>query len=123
MSAPRLTSDFWVKVHIRTLAAHDVPAFVVRRGDPTAGQILVKVNMLSPFNEPGTSVMVPATATDGARAWRAGTGPDPVTDVEAEAYLARQTGFDPDLWIVEIEGSVYELYAWTCDGGCEASPG
>ena len=20
-------------------------------------------------------------------------------------------------------GSVYELYAWTCDGGCEASPG
>ncbi len=21
------------------------------------------------------------------------------------------------------KGSVYELYAWTCDGGCEASPG
>ena len=21
------------------------------------------------------------------------------------------------------EGSVYKLYAWTCDGGCEASPG
>ena len=21
------------------------------------------------------------------------------------------------------KGSVYKLYAWTCDGGCEASPG
>ena len=24
---------------------------------------------------------------------------------------------------VKLQGSVYELYAWTCDGGCEASPG
>ena len=33
----------------------------------------------------------------------------------------------PALWRhygdVENNGSVYELYAWTCDGGCEASPG
>ena len=24
---------------------------------------------------------------------------------------------------INSKGSVYELYAWTCDGGCEASPG
>ena len=30
---------------------------------------------------------------------------------------------DPALTVLVKKGSVYELYAWTCDGGCEASPG
>jgi hypothetical protein len=27
----------------------------------------------------------------------------PAPDAEIEAYLARETKFDPDLWIVEVE--------------------
>ena len=42
----------------------------------------------------------------------------PVFD-ELEAWLQAQL---PRL-SGKTKGSVYELYAWTCDGGCEASPG
>ncbi|MDX5360653.1 MAG: DUF1491 family protein [Alphaproteobacteria bacterium] len=105
MSEPRLTAGFRVAAHIRTLAAHDIPAFVVRRGDETAGQVLVKVNRLVPRGERGCRVFVQSYDASGGRIWRAGTGPDEVTEADADAYIDRTARYDPDLWVIEVEDS------------------
>lgn len=95
----RLKAEFWVKALLRRCGAADVPAMVVRRGDADAGAVLVKLNGL----QSGASVLTAGWGADGGRIWRRATGPVPIGDAEAEAYIARQLQRDPDLWIVEIE--------------------
>jgi hypothetical protein len=92
----RLTAEFWVTAYLARLRLADIPAFVVARGDATAGAVVVKLNRLD-----GTAAAF-ARSWDaaGARVWTAiADGPD----AEVEAALARQRRFDPDLWIVEVE--------------------
>ena len=95
----RLTADLWVRAHIRRCELSGLPAYVLRRGDPSAGVIFLKIARLD-----GTAlVLQQTTAADGARAFRWAKGPAPVPEAEADEYLARQHQYDPDLWIVEIE--------------------
>ena len=45
MSA-RLTSEVWIAAYLTRCRLADIPAFVVARGDHTAGAVLVKLNTL-----------------------------------------------------------------------------
>lgn len=96
---PRLKAELWVKAHIRRCMVHNIPAVVVRRGDDTAGTVLIKLNRF----EGGCTVYAPAYGQDGARIWTRATGETPVPEAEADACIARQAGYDPDIWVLEIE--------------------
>lgn len=85
--------------HIRQCEVAGVTAMLVRRGDSSAGIVLIKVNRLGA----GCTVYSPTNQGDGSRAWLPATGADPVEEAEADAYIQRQIGYDPDLWVVEIE--------------------
>ena len=54
--------------------------------------------------EPRTPILVTARPADGERLfWARGTGADPVPESDADAYIARQLRYDPDVWVVEVE--------------------
>ena len=104
-----LTTSLWVSAQIRLCDRRMIPAVVVRRGDPDAGTVLVKLNRF----ESGVTVLIQTSTLDGEQGWAKGTGAQPVKEPEADAYIARQVGRDPDVWVVEIEDRRGE---WTPDG-------
>lgn len=93
---PRLTAEFWVQAYITRLRLADIPVFVVRRGDETAGAVIVKLNTL----DGRARAFARSFDMEGKRVW---TVLADGAEADVDAALARQRGFDPDLWIVEIE--------------------
>ena len=99
----RLRSDFWVSAHIRRCAVEGAAAYLRRRGAAEAGAIIVKIDRLD--GQAALFGLAPQT--------EAGRGLDRhflrlhkdewIDPADAEARLTREIGFDPDLWIVEIE--------------------
>ncbi len=93
----RLTAAFWVQAYLRRLTLENIPAYVLSHGDDTAGAVLVKL----------------VTLDGGARLFQRGfdlhTGDrvwqqlEQGTEEQIDKALQRQLGFDPDLWVIEVE--------------------
>lgn len=96
MSA-RLTADFWVRAYLARLQEAHIPAYVVARGDPTAGAVLVK---LATLDGQGRLYQRSFDLMTGARTWVV-LAEGPEADVDAAVLRQRRT--DPDLWVIEIE--------------------
>ena len=101
----RLKSAIWVAAYIRRCNGEGAFAAVRRRGAEYAGAIFIKLNRLD-----GTAELfapAPQTAFDDARpadrAFSRPFGKDPVPEEKVEDKLAKETRFDPDVWIVEVE--------------------
>lgn len=93
----RLTSRFWVDAYLARLGFENIAAFVVSHGDDTAGSILVKLNTLDGracVYQRGYDLL------EDRRNWAVlAEGEEQLVD---EA-VAKQRGFDPDLWVLEVE--------------------
>lgn len=93
---PRLTAEFWVQAYLARLRQVGIPVFVTSRGDATSGAILVKLNTL----DGQARAFMRSYDAAGARIWV------PLTEgveTAVDAALSRQRGFDPDLWVIEVE--------------------
>jgi hypothetical protein len=99
----RLKSELWVKAYLRRCALEGASALLERRGDRDAGAIYIKVSRLD--GRVGLFGPAPASlsAIDNERRWQPCLATQPVAEAEADAFLARQIGFDPDLWIIVVE--------------------
>ncbi|EAR51504.1 hypothetical protein OG2516_17326 [Oceanicola granulosus HTCC2516] len=96
MSA-RLAAGIWVSAYLTRLRLADIPAFVVARGDETAGAVLVKLNTLD-----GQAVALERSLDlmTGARRWLTlAEG----AEADVDAVVSRQRARDPDLWVIEVE--------------------
>src|SRR5690606_9261834 len=96
---PRLRAGLWVKAQIRICGSQSIPAVIGRRGDPDQGSVLVKVYR----GKDDCTVSVPMLTMEGEPGWMKGTGPEPVSEQQADAYIQRQTARDSDLWVLEID--------------------
>jgi hypothetical protein len=98
MAEPRLKAGLWVKMALRMADRDGRPGAVLRKGDPDSGGVLVVLR-----GRDGFAVLSQMRAADGSPAWMRGTGAAPVDQAAADAYVARQVKFDPDIWVVEFE--------------------
>lgn len=98
MAEPRIKAGIWVQMALRLGDADNRPGAVLRRGDPDAGGVLVVLR-----GREGLAVLSQVRVGEGDVAWMRGTGPKPVPQADADAYVERQVRRDPDLWVVEFE--------------------
>jgi len=99
MTEPTLETAFWIAAHLRRCDLELIPVAVRRKGDPTGGAVLIKVNRFAA----GCTVYSQTRTAAGAAGWISGSGAVPLAEAEADAYVARQVRFDPDLWVIEVE--------------------
>lgn len=95
-----IKAGLWVAASLRMGTLANKPGILVRRGDPDAGGILVKL-----YGRWGCLVLSQFRDRSGDLAWLRGTGTLPVSEDVAEAYIARQIKVDPDLWVLEFEAA------------------
>ena len=93
----RLTTEIWIAAYLTRLRLATIPAFIVQKGDKTAGAVLVKLNTLD-----GAACCFHRSfdLASGERQWavlKEGA------EHEVDASIGKQKGFDPDLWVIEIE--------------------
>ena len=98
MREARVKAGLWVSMALRMGDQDGRPGMVLRKGDPDAGGVLLVLR-----GREGLSVLSQVRAADGSPAWMRGTGPAPVTQDAADAYVAKQIRFDPDLWVLEFD--------------------
>ncbi|MHC3126362.1 hypothetical protein OB03_03225 [Brevundimonas sp. GN22] len=93
-----LSTDVWVSGLIRRAELEGAFATVVRKGDARAGDVVVKA-----YNTSTRTARLFSQSVDmqGQPLWI-----QPVvseSEADLDAYLERRRGYDPDLWVVEIE--------------------
>jgi len=95
-----LKTEFWVSALIRRAQIEGAFAGIVRKGDPDAGAVLVKVATL----DGRARLYGPARNGEGERIWldlSAGSLGDEERAVDEHAR--KRADGDPDVWLVEIE--------------------
>lgn len=93
----RLTTDIWVAAYLARLRQEAIPAFITTKGNPAAGAVLVKLNTLD-----GAALCYQRSfdLMTGQRAWVVLSEGE---EAKVDASIAKQRGFDPDLWVIEVE--------------------
>ena len=102
----RLKSGIWVAAFLRRCGVEGAFAAVRRRGADEAGAVFILVNRLDGtatlYGPASQSLFDEAQPSDRMFTAVLG-GATPVAEADAEARIAREIKFDPDVWVIEIE--------------------
>ena len=93
---PRLTSDLCVSAYLKRLQLVNIPAFVISKGDATAGAVIIKLNTL----DGNARAFHRSYDLEGNRVWAILSEGN---ESDVDESLTKQSSFDPDIWMVEVE--------------------
>jgi len=94
---PRLTASFWVRAYLNRLRLANIPAYVLARGDATAGAVMVKLASLDGQARLYQRIFDPMA---DRRRW---IELDAGLECDIDARIDRDKGRDRDLWVIEVE--------------------
>ena len=94
----KVKAGIWVSMALRLADLAGRSGVVLRRGDADSGGVLCVLR-----GREGLVVLSQVRDAEGRQAWLRGSGAAPLDQVSADAYVERQVGRDPDLWVVEFE--------------------
>ena len=92
----RVKTHIFVAGLLRQAQISDAFAYVVSKGDPDAGSLVLRISDMSG----GNRLYRPVTAMDGGRMWMQSEN---MNDLAAHTEIGKLLSYDDDLWVVEIE--------------------
>lgn len=95
----RIPTHLWVEAEVRRLSKEGYGVYVAARGDKAGGMVIQKISDLS------GNCRLRGQQRDllGKLVWINLLQDEIVPESEADAYIKRAVGRDPDLWVVEVE--------------------
>ena len=100
MRAHRLKTYIWVQAQQRYCKRHNLPIYILNKGDRDAGVVIIKINLLNGRCKVLSQIIKP----NGEPAWQAWSSDgSPVLETDGDKYISRQKQIDPDIWVIEIE--------------------
>ena len=94
----RVKAGIWVSMALRLADLAGRSGVVLRRGDADSGGVLCVLR-----GREGLVVLSQVRDAEGRPAWLRGSGAEPLDQAAADAYVERQVGRDPDLWVLEFD--------------------
>lgn len=114
MPEPRLATHMLVSAFIRRASADGDFAAILRKGDPTAGALLLATRVRGQ----NLALYERFPSLDGSLDWQPIQLQTTDKEQETSQYLDRRAERDPDLWILELDVAFPERLT-----GLLASPG
>lgn len=95
----RLATSLFVSALVRKANAHGGMVTVLRRGDQTAGVLMLLCREQGEIR----SLCEPILGPSGTYLWQPVVLPEPVDEEAVTAMIDRRARIDPDLWAVELD--------------------
>ncbi len=96
----RLATHIWIDALIRRVQFGGASAFILQKGDRERGDVLVKVSPLD--GRAAFLTKSPMSGDEPEFDWQPVAG-GWAAERDVDETISRRRGYDPDLWVVEIE--------------------
>ncbi len=102
MSDDRLPTHLWVEAHLIRLNAQGQAYYITNKGEQNSGMLLLK---LADTRGLCRLLIQQRDFITNKMGWASALAEETVEEAKADEYICRAIERDPDLWVIEIEGS------------------